>query len=58
MTTLYHGSLEIVATPEIRKPNRTLDYGEGFYLTSSADQAEAWVRRKLKGDIYKYIRVR
>lgn len=51
MTTLYHGSLEIVATPEIRKPNRTLDYGEGFYLTSSADQAEAWVRRKLKGDI-------
>lgn len=51
MTTLYHGSLEIVATPEIRKANRTLDYGEGFYLTSSADQAEAWVRRKLKGDI-------
>lgn len=51
MTTLYHGSLEIVATPEIREPNRTLDYGEGFYLTSSADQAEAWVRRKLKGDI-------
>ncbi len=51
MTTLYHGSLEIVATPEIRKPNRTLDYGKGFYLTSSADQAEAWVRRKLKGDI-------
>ena len=51
MTTLYHGSLEIVATPEIRKPNRTLYYGEGFYLTSSADQAEAWVRRKLKGDI-------
>lgn len=51
MTTLYHGSLEIVAKPEIRKPNRTLDYGAGFYLTSSADQAEAWVRRKLKGNI-------
>ena len=50
MTTLYHGSLEIVAIPEIRQPNRTLDYGEGFYLTSSAEQAEAWVRRKLKGD--------
>lgn len=50
MTTLYHGSLEIVAIPEIRKANRTLDYGEGFYLTSSAEQAEAWVRRKLKGD--------
>lgn len=48
MITLYHGSLEIVSTPEIRKPNRTLDYGEGFYLTSSVEQAEAWVRRKLK----------
>lgn len=51
MTKLYHGSLEIVATPEIRRPNRTLDYGEGFYLTSSASQAEAWVRRKFIGDI-------
>lgn len=51
MTTLYHGSLEIVAKPEIRKPNRTLDYGAGFYVTSSADQAEAWVRRKLRGNI-------
>lgn len=51
MTTLYHGSIDIVAVPEIREPNRTLDYGKGFYLTSSAQQAEAWVRRKLKGDI-------
>lgn len=51
MTTLYHGSLEIVSKPEIRKPNRTLDYGEGFYLTTSSEQAEAWVRRKLKGDV-------
>lgn len=51
MITLYHGSLEIVKSPEIRKPNRTLDYGAGFYLTSSAEQAEAWVRRKFKDDI-------
>lgn len=51
MIKLYHGSLEIVDTPEIREPNRTLDYGEGFYLTSSIEQAEAWVRRKFKGDI-------
>ena len=51
MTELYHGSLEIVSVPEIRKPNRTLDYGAGFYLTSSSEQAEAWVRRKFKGDI-------
>lgn len=51
MKELYHGSLEIVPTPEIRQPNRTLDYGDGFYLTSSSQQAEAWVRRKLKRDI-------
>lgn len=48
---LYHGSIEKVELPEIRTPNRTLDYGAGFYLTSSHDQAESWVRRKFKGDI-------
>lgn len=47
---LYHGSLEIVSNPEIREPNRTLDYGAGFYLTSSLEQAEKWVRSKLKGN--------
>lgn len=47
---LYHGSLEIVMNPEIREPNRTLDYGKGFYLTSSYEQAEKWVKSKLKGD--------
>ena len=50
MIELYHGSLEIVTSPEIREPNRTLDYGAGFYLTSSSGQAEAWVRRKLRGE--------
>lgn len=48
---LYHGSTEIVEFPEIREPNRTLDYGSGFYLTSSRGQAENWVRRKFKGDV-------
>ena len=50
MTELYHGSPDIVHTPEIRDSNRTLDYGMGFYLTSSSEQADAWVRRKLKND--------
>ena len=45
---LYHGSLEIVTTPEIRKPNRTLDYGSGFYTTTSYDQASAWVQRRME----------
>lgn len=48
---LYHGSLDIVKTPEIRTANRTLDYGNGFYLTSSYRQAESWVMRKLRNGI-------
>lgn len=58
MSKLYHGSLEIVVAPEIRKPDRTLDYGAGFYLTSSYDQAESWVKRKLKDDTQRgYVNV-
>lgn len=45
---LYHGSLEKVDKPEIREPNRTLDYGGGFYTTTSYEQAEGWVRRRMK----------
>lgn len=43
---LYHGSLEIVREPHIITPNRTLDYGRGFYTTTSYEQAEQWVRRR------------
>ena len=45
---LYHGSLAQIPSPEIRKRSHTLDYGEGFYTTSSYDQAKAWVKRKLQ----------
>lgn len=45
---LYHGSLERIETPEIRVPNRTLDYGAGFYATISFEQAEEWVRRRMR----------
>lgn len=44
---IYHGSIEIVEKPEIRESNRTLDYGHGFYTTSSYEQAEAWVKRRM-----------
>ena len=43
---LYHGSLEVVSEPHIITPNRTLDYGRGFYTTTSYEQAEQWVRRR------------
>lgn len=44
---IYHGSINKVEVPEIRKPNRTLDYGSGFYTTTSYEQAESWVKRKM-----------
>lgn len=46
MRTLYHGGSDIITSPEIRVPNRTLDFGSGFYLTSSLNQAQDWVRRR------------
>lgn len=45
---IYYGSLEIISTPEVRISNRTLDYGNGFYTTTSYDQAEKWVLRHKK----------
>ena len=46
----YHGSIEIVDNPEIRIPSRSLDYGYGFYTTTSFKQAEDWVKRKLNAN--------
>lgn len=44
---LYHGSLITIEKPKILKPSRALDYGSGFYTTTSYEQAERWVHRKL-----------
>lgn len=44
---IYHGSIEKIENPEIRESNRTLDYGRGFYTTTSCKQAEDWVRHRL-----------
>lgn len=48
---IYHGSIEIVAKPELRKSNRTLDYGSGFYATTSYRQAEDWVLRRMDENV-------
>ena len=45
---VYHGSIEKVVKPELREPNRTLDYGSGFYTTTSFQQAADGVRRRMK----------
>lgn len=45
---LYHGSLEIVEHPMILQPNRLLDYGKGFYTTTSEQQSKEWVERRMR----------
>lgn len=44
MITLYHGSNVAVDMPKILPNLRALDFGCGFYLTSSYAQAERWAR--------------
>ena len=36
---IYHGSTVAVKEPRILKSGRKLDFGEGFYATSSKEQA-------------------
>ena len=52
MSKVYHGSIEEVRNPEIRQPNRSLDYGSGFYTTTSYEQAKKWVERRMKDKGY------
>ena len=44
---LFHGGSHIIEKPEIREPERSLDFGKGFYLTTSKEQAERWVKNRL-----------
>lgn len=50
---LYHGSNVEVRQPRILASDRRLDFGTGFYLTTSRQQAERWaeltVRRRQMG---------
>lgn len=41
---LYHGSNVTVEQPRILPARRALDFGGGFYLTSSKSQATKWAR--------------
>lgn len=42
--TLYHGSNVLVSNPKILVTNRMLDFGAGFYTTSSREQAVKWAK--------------
>lgn len=39
---LYHGGFTTVSEPKILKPTRAMDFGQGFYATSSFKQAKDW----------------
>ena len=45
---IYHGSTVPVPRPEIRPGNRLLDFGIGFYTTTSYEQADGWARIKIR----------
>lgn len=45
---LYHGSTDLVDKPEIRKGDMYLDFGVGFYTTTSENQADRWARIKMR----------
>ena len=45
---LYHGSTVLVTTPEIRTGAFFLDFGVGFYTTTSFEQAERWAKIKMR----------
>lgn len=45
---VYHGSNVEVKEPKILKPNRELDFGNGFYTTTNIDQAISFAQRVTK----------
>lgn len=42
---VYHGSDTIVDVPKILNSKRPLDFGGGFYVTTSRKQAEQWAEK-------------
>lgn len=45
---IYHGSTDLAEKPEIRTGDTLLDFGVGFYTTTSYEQAERWARIKMR----------
>lgn len=43
---LYHGSTMVVRKPNVKRGRTTTDFGQGFYLTTSLEQAQRWALLK------------
>lgn len=48
-TIIFHGSKEVIKTPEILVSNHSKDFGYGFYCTELFAQASRWAKRGLPG---------
>lgn len=49
---IYHGGFLAISKPKILVINRTMDFGRGFYTTTSFDQAKKWAL--IKKDRFHY----
>ena len=45
--TLYHGNYCEVSEPDLRMCSKMKDFGQGFYLTTSKEQAESFVKTSI-----------
>lgn len=45
---IYHGSTDTVFKPEVRQSDVFLDFGPGFYTTTSYGQALRWAQIKMR----------
>lgn len=43
---VYHGSSQIITSPDVLHSVKQLDFGQGFYVTTQKVQAERWAKRK------------
>ena len=43
---VYHGSAEVIKSPDVKFSKKYLDFGRGFYLTTYENQAKKWALRK------------
>ena len=54
--TLYHGSQQIIETPDLSMSRPYNDYGRGFYCTEHVDLAREWaVSERMDGYINEYF---
>ena len=56
---LYHGSTEIVKKPQIIENDNFLDFGFGFYTTTSKEQAFRWavIKKKRTKSVNSYLNI-